>query len=129
LTNERLKRRQFLVPYLISGHPGSTLDDAIELALFLKREKRVPEQVQDFYPTPGTLSTAMYYTGLDPFTLNPVHIPDEREKRLQRALLQPTLNKNRPLVVQALQTAGRTDLIGRGPDALIPDTNIMKHRR
>lgn len=129
LTNERLKRRQFLVPYLISGHPGSTLDDAIELALFLKREKRVPEQVQDFYPTPGTLSTAMYYTGLDPFTLNPVHIPDEREKRLQRALLQPTLNKNRPLVIQALQTAGRTDLIGRGPDALIPDTNIMKRRR
>ncbi|MDW7659316.1 MAG: DUF3362 domain-containing protein, partial [Bacillota bacterium] len=117
--NEHLGLRQYLVPYLMSGHPGSTLQDAIELALFLRRERRAPEQVQDFYPTPGTLSTVMYHTRLNPLTMEPIHVPDEREKKWQRALLQPTLPHNRQSVVQALQTAGRMDLIGYGPDKLL----------
>jgi radical SAM superfamily enzyme YgiQ (UPF0313 family) len=79
-TNKRLGLKQFLVPYLISGHPGCDLSDAIELALEIKRQRVMPEQVQDFYPTPGTVSTVMYYTGLDPMTLQPVHVPKERKK-------------------------------------------------
>lgn len=109
--NRQLGLSQYLVPYLISGHPGSTLEHAIELALFLRRSHRMPEQVQDFYPTPGSLSTVMFHTGLDPMSMQPVHVPDEREKRWQRALLQPTAPRNRRLVVEALTAAGRTDLL------------------
>ncbi len=118
--NARLGKKQFLVPYLISGHPGTSLEDAIELALYIKANRVVPEQVQDFYPTPGTVSTTMYYTGLDPETLLPIHVPDLAEKRLQRALLQYAKPKYHPLALQALQKAGRTDLIGYGPDCLVP---------
>ena len=108
------------MPYLMSSHPGSTLRDAVELALFLKQEKLRPEQVQDFYPTPGTISTCMFYTGLDPYTLKEVHIPrTDREKAMQRALLQYFDPKNHRIVVEALREAGRPDLIGTGPHCLV----------
>ncbi|GHV15837.1 UPF0313 protein [Spirochaetia bacterium] len=113
--NSRLGLKQYLVPYYISSHPGSTLDDAIELALNLKKGRFVPDQVQDFYPTPGTLATVMYHTGLDPRTMEPIAVSrGEREKRLQRALLQFDRPEQRKLVTEALREAGREDLIGRG---------------
>lgn len=113
--NEKYGKNQFLVPYLMSSHPGSTLKDAVALALYLKQHKITPEQVQDFYPTPGTLSTAMYYSGIDPRTMKPVYVEKTAEgKAMQRALLQARNPKNRPLVVKALRKAGREDLIGRG---------------
>lgn len=119
LTN-REGKEQYLVPYLMSSHPGSTLKDAVELALFLKKEKIRPEQVQDFYPTPGTISTAMYYTGLDPHTMKPVFVPKtQEEKRLQRALLQYFKPENKDLVIEALIKAGRRDLIGTSPECLV----------
>ena len=118
-TNRSIGMEQYLVPYLISGHPGSTLKDAIEMALYIKRYRVIPEQVQDFYPTPGTVSTTMYYTGLDPLTMKPVYVPGREEKAMQRALLQYSLPRSRPLVEKALSRAGRTDLIGYGPDCLI----------
>lgn len=118
--NIELDKKQYLVPYLISGHPGCTLDDAIEMAQVIHRGQVIPEQVQDFYPTPGTLSTTMYHTGLDPLTMKPIHVVKGEEKTMQRALLQYRYAKNRPLVAKALRMAGRTDLIGTGPDALIP---------
>ncbi len=118
--NRRLGAKQYLVPYFISSHPGSTLENAIELALHLKKTGFVPDQAQDFYPTPGTLSTAMYRTGLDPRTMRPIEVArGEREKRLQRALLQFDRPENRELVREALEAAGRTDLIGNGPECLI----------
>jgi len=111
--NERYGKRQFLVPYLISSHPGSSVKDAIALAEYLHKTKRHPEQVQDFYPTPGTLSTCMYYTGLDPRTMKPVHVPrTKKEKTEQRALLQWKNPKNRHIIRKALKEAGREDLIG-----------------
>jgi uncharacterized radical SAM protein YgiQ len=119
LTNQRLGLKQFLVPYLISGHPGCGLEDAIELALEIQAGGVMPEQVQAFYPTPGTLSTTMYYTGLNPLTLEAVHVPDERESTLQRALLQFGRPENREKVLAALRLAGRTDLIGYGPGKLV----------
>ncbi|MCX7772656.1 MAG: YgiQ family radical SAM protein [Clostridia bacterium] len=118
--NERLGKNQFLVPYFISGHPGSTLDDAIELALYIKRLGYTPEQVQQFIPVPGTLSTCMYYTGLDPRDMKPLYVArTEKEQELQRALLQYSLPKNRELVEEALRKAGRSDLIGYDRDCLI----------
>ena len=118
--NQRAGKKQFLVPYLISSHPGSRLEDAVRLAETLHRMGRRPEQVQDFYPTPGTLSTCMYYTGLDPRTMKPVYAAKtSRDKALQRALLQWFLPKNRPLVLQALREAGREDLIGFGKGCLV----------
>lgn len=117
--NEGLK--QYLVPYLMSSHPGSTLKDAIELALFLKREHIHPQQVQDFYPTPGTISTAMFYTELDPYTMEPVFVPKTREeKKMQRALLQYFKPENYDIVRKALKIAGRSDLIGYGEKCLVP---------
>lgn len=117
---KEIGKEQYLVPYLMSSHPGSTLQDAVELALFLKKEKIRPEQVQDFYPTPGTISTCMFYTGLDPYTLEPVYVPrTPEEKAMQRALLQYFNPKNRELVLRALRKAGRGDLIGSGPECLI----------
>ncbi len=118
--NKEIGKEQYLVPYLMSSHPGSTLGDAIKLALYLKRNKIRPEQVQDFYPTPGTLSTAMFYTGLDPRTMKSVYVPrDPHEKAMQRALLQSSRKENYSLVKEALEKAGRTDLIGFGHDCLI----------
>lgn len=112
-------KEQYIVPYLMSGHPGSTLEDAISLALYTKEIGLNPEQVQDFYPTPGSASTVMYYTGIDPFTGKKVHIPDAREKVLQRALLQYRRSENRARVREALAAAGRLDLIGNSPECLI----------
>jgi radical SAM superfamily enzyme YgiQ (UPF0313 family) len=117
-------KEQYLVPYLMSSHPGSTLNDAIELALCLKRDKYAPEQVQDYYPTPGTASTVMYYTGINPLDMKPVYVvTDYHEKQLQRALLQYNRPENAPLVREALRRAGREDLIGFGEECLVrPET-------
>jgi len=111
---------QYLVPYLMSSHPGTTMNDAVEMALWLKKWGYRPEQVQDFYPTPGTISTVMYYTGIHPMTSKPVYVTtDYREKLLQRALLQYSKPENAPLVREALIKAGREDLIGVGEGALV----------
>ena len=119
--NRRYGKSQFLVPYLISSHPGCTLKDAVALAETLRDMRIRPEQVQDFYPTPGTLSTCMYYTGLDPGNLKPVYVAkSHEEKAMQRALLQYSRPEKRALVREALRRAGRTDLIGRGKRALVP---------
>jgi uncharacterized radical SAM protein YgiQ len=104
-------KKQFLVPYFISSHPGSTLEHALELALFLKKEGIRIEQVQNFTPTPMTVSTCMYYTGLDPFTGKPVHVPKGEERSFQKALLQPQLKSNYRLVAKALKLLGRTSLL------------------
>ena len=110
--NKRLGLKQYLIPYLISSHPGSSLDDAIELACFLKEYGFVPDQVQDFYPTPGTLATCMYYTELDPFTMRPVYVAKStEEKRMQRALMHYHKKENVDLVMKALKKAHRVDLI------------------
>lgn len=111
--NQNAGKSQFLVPYLMSSHPGSTIKDAIALAEYLNKMHRVPEQVQDFYPVPGCLSTCMYYTGIDPRTMKPVYVArDPHEKALQRALLQYRMPENWKLVKEALEKAGREDLIG-----------------
>lgn len=111
--NEELGMKQYLIPYLISSHPGSTLSDAIELALFLKEYGFVPDQVQDFYPTPATLATCMYYTERDPFTMKPVYVAkDIEEKKMQRALIHYNKPENKNTVIKALKKAGREDLIG-----------------
>ena len=125
--NRELGKEQYLVPYLMSSHPGSTLRDAIDLAVYLRRNNIRPEQVQDFYPTPGTLSTAMFYTGLDPRTMKRVYIPrDPHEKAMQRALLQSSRKENYALVKEALIKANRTDLIGFGGDCLLkPERRIQ----
>ncbi len=123
-------KEQYLVPYLMSSHPGSTLKDAIELAVFLKKQGLRPEQVQDFYPTPGTVSTCMFYTGLDPYTLEPVYVPrTPAEKAKQRALLQYFKPENYQTVLSILKSEGRTDLIGNGPNCLIPAPKEDKNRR
>ena len=109
--NRKLGKKQYLIPYLISSHPGSTLKDAVELAVFLKKYGFVPDQVQDFYPTPGTLSTCMYYTELDPLTMNPVYVAKNmEEKRMQRALIHYNKKENRDLVMKALKLTGKVDL-------------------
>ena len=113
-------KEQYLLPYLMSGHPGCTVGDMVELAEFLRDNHMYTEQVQDFTPTPMTVSTAMYYTGLDPFTLAPVHVPKGREKRIQRAMLQYRDPKNYDLVKDGLKMAERLDLIGSGRGCLIP---------
>ena len=118
--NERLGKKQYLVPYLMSSHPGSTLKEAVALAEYVRDLGYMPEQVQDFYPTPSTLSTVMYYTGLDPRTMQPVYVPtDPHEKAMQRALIQYRDPKNYALVHEALEKAGRTDLIGFDKHCLI----------
>ena len=116
--NRRLDKKQYMIPYFISSHPGSTLDDAIELALYLKERGFVPDQVQDFYPTPGTLSTCMYYTGMDPYTGEKIFVARTiEEKKMQRALLHFNRPENRSTVMKALAEAGREDLV----TVLIPD--------
>ena len=128
--NRQLGKKQYLVCYFMSSHPGSELSDAIRLAEFLRDSDIRPEQVQDFYPTPGTLSTAMYYTGLDPRTMKPVYVArSPHEKAMQRALMQYTVPSNAPLVRQALRLAGRDDLIGYGPKCLVRPESGRGERR
>ncbi len=120
--NGELGKDQFFVPYFISSHPGSGLNEAIELAEYLRDLRFIPEQVQDFYPTPGTLATAMYHTGFHPLTGEKVFVArNPEEKQMQRALLQFTKRENIALVRKALKKAGRNDLIGRGKKCLIPN--------
>ncbi len=121
--NRRYGKDQYLVPYLISSHPGCTLEDAVRLAEWLNKQGHMPEQVQDFYPTPGTLATCMWYTGLDPRTMEPVFVPKTpHDKALQRALMQWRKPQNRALVLEALRRTGREDLIGYGKRCLVrPD--------
>ncbi len=118
--NQNLGLKQYLVPYLMSSHPGSTMKEAIEMAEYLRDLGYMPEQVQDFYPTPSTISTCMYYTGYDPRTMQPVYVPiNPHEKAMQRALIQYRDPKNYELVKEALLREGRDDLIGFGPECLI----------
>lgn len=118
--NERIGKKQYLVPYLMSSHPGCTLKEAVELAEYCRDLGYMPEQVQDFYPTPSTISTCMYYTGLDPRTMKPVYVPKSpHEKAMQRALIQYRDPKLYDLVLEALKKAGRMDLVGYGPKCLI----------
>ncbi len=128
---QSIGKKQFLVPYLMSSHPGSTINDAIELSLFLKKEGLHPEQVQDFYPTPGTISTCMFYTGLNPMTMKSVYVPKTpEEKAQQRALLQYYKPENRQFVLSALKKAGRQDLIGYGKNCLIaPDKTAVSNKQ
>lgn len=127
--NKKLGKKQFLVPYLMSSHPGSTLKEAVELAEYCRDMGYMPEQVQDFYPTPSTLSTCMYYTGLDPRTMEPVYVPkNPHEKAMQRALIQYRNPANYELVKEALVKAGRTDLIGFGEECLIRPRQFAKER-
>jgi len=113
-------KEQYLVPYLMSSHPGSTIKDAVAVAQFLKKHDIRPEQVQDFYPTPGTVSTCMFYTGLDPYTMKEVYVPTNSEdKALQRALLQYYIPENADMVRKALRKAHKEELIGNGPDCLV----------
>ena len=129
--NARYDKNQFLVPYLMSSHPGCTLQDAIRLAEWLHAHGTQPEQVQDFYPTPGTLSTCMYYTGLDPRTMKPVYVPKTpEEKGMQRALMQWKRPEKRRLILMALHRAGREDLIGYGKHCLVrPEGRAQDGRR
>lgn len=118
--NERIGKEQYLVPYLMSSHPGSTLKEAVELAEYCRDLGYMPEQVQDFYPTPSTLSTCMYYTGVDPRTTQKVYVPKSpHEKAMQRALIQYRNPELYDLVIEALHKAGRSDLIGFGPKCLV----------
>lgn len=127
--NRQLGKKQFLVPYFMSSHPGCTLADAVELAEFLRDQKMTPEQVQDFIPTPGSLSTAMYYTGINPLTGEAVYVAKKgRDKAMQRALMQYKNPDNYDLVREALVKAGRTDLIGFGPLCLIPPRPIGRNK-
>lgn len=125
-----VNKEQYLVPYLMSSHPGSTIDDAIELALFLKKNHIRPEQVQDFYPTPGTISTCMFYTELDPYTMEKVYVAkSEHDKAMQRALLQYFNPKNQHLVEEALKRAKRYDLIGYDNKCLIRPSGNSQQRK
>lgn len=127
--NQELKKDQYLVPYLMSSHPGSTLKEAVELAEYCRDLGYMPEQVQDFYPTPSTLSTCMYYTGLDPRTGKPVYVPKSpHEKALQRALIQYRNPANYELVKEALYKAGREDLIGFEKGCLIPPRKFKSNK-
>jgi len=117
--NRTLGKNQYLVPYFMTGHPGCTLEDAVELALHVRDRRVMPEQVQDFYPTPGTASTIMYFTGYDPYTMERVAVPSPEEKAMQRALVQYGKPENRRLVEAALRRVGRLDLMGPGPEALV----------
>lgn len=127
--NEKNHMKQFLVPYLMSSHPGSTIESAIKLAEYLRDTGHMPEQVQDFYPTPGTASTCMFYTGIDPFTNEEVYVPkNPHEKAMQRALMQYRMPKNYDLVYEALTLANRKDLIGFGKKCLIKPRNVNIER-
>ncbi|MCI8637924.1 MAG: YgiQ family radical SAM protein [Coprococcus sp.] len=127
--NQELGMKQYLVPYLMSSHPGSTMKEAIELAEYLRDLGYMPEQVQDFYPTPSTISTCMYYTGLDPRTMKSVYVPkNPHEKAMQRALIQYRDPRNYDLVMEALHRAGRMDLVGFGSTCLIRPRKLKKEK-
>ena len=118
--NQKIHKDQYLVPYLMSSHPGSRMKDAVELAEHIRDLGYMPEQVQDFYPTPSTISTCMYYTGVDPRTMQPVYVPkNPHEKAMQRALIQYRDPKNYDLVMEALKKAHRMDLVGFDKHCLI----------
>ncbi len=128
--NTELGKKQYLVPYFISSHPGASLEDALELALYLKDFGFVPDQVQDFYPTPGTLSTAMWRAGMNPLDGSPVYVPrGTKERALQRALLQFSKPENHEMVREALRMLGRTDLIGRGHECLVPPAHASAQNK
>jgi uncharacterized radical SAM protein YgiQ len=119
--SRRVGKEQYLVPYFIASHPGSTVEDMIDLALFLKQRGYKPRQVQDFIPAPMDIATCMHYTGLDPETMKPVHTVQKlRDRKIQRALMQFFAPENYELVREALVSAGREDLIGNGKQCLIP---------
>ena len=118
--DEQLGKNQFVLPYFITGHPGCSLQDAVKLAEYIRDMGFFPEQVQDFYPTPGSVATAMYHTGVNPLTMEAVYVPKGREKNMQRALVQYNKRENYLLVHEALTKAYREDLIGSGKKALIP---------
>ncbi|MEG2215238.1 MAG: YgiQ family radical SAM protein [Oscillospiraceae bacterium] len=127
--NDRYEKEQYVVPYLMSSHPGSTLEDAVALAEYLNKTGRRPEQVQDFYPTPGTISTCMYYTGIDPRDMKPVFVArTQEEKAMQRALLQFRDPRNRRLVILALQKSGRTDLVGFNKNCIVRPAERRKKK-
>lgn len=127
--NKELGKKQYIVPYLMSSHPGCDLNDAIELAVYLKKLGHMPEQVQDFYPTPSTLATCMYYTELDPRTMEKVYVAKtSKEKAMQRALIQFSKKENYNLVYEALIGAGREDLIGYGKDCLVHPKNKKRSK-
>jgi len=127
--NSRFNKEQYVIPYLMSSHPGSTMKDAIELAEYIRELGYMPQQVQDFYPTPSTISTCMYYTGYDPRTMEKVYVPkSSHEKAMQRALIQYKDPKNYSLVREALVKENRQDLIGFDKKCLIPPRNINKKR-
>lgn len=127
--NEKIGKEQYLVPHLMSSHPGSTLKEAVELAEYCRDLGYMPEQVQDFYPTPSTISTCMYYTGVDPRTMKPVYVPKSpHEKAMQRALIQYRNPKNYELVMEALRKTGREDLIGFGKHCLIRPRQTKEDR-
>jgi uncharacterized radical SAM protein YgiQ len=117
--NKRLGKRQYILPYFMSGHPGCTVEDMVELAEYIRDNNLYTEQVQDFTPTPMTASTCMYYTGIDPFTMKEVHVAKGREKMIQRALLQYREPRNYGFVVEGLKIAAREDLIGNGRKCLV----------
>jgi len=126
--SKRVGKEQYLVPYFIAGHPGSGLDEMIELAIFLKARGYRPRQVQDFIPAPMDVATCMYHTGLDPMTMQPVEtVRKLRDRRTQRALMQYFAPENYEQVRDALLEAGRDDLIGSGPQCLIPSKAPRKH--
>ena len=118
--SRRAGKEQYILPYFISGHPGCTIEDMVELAEYIRDHHLYTDQVQDFTPTPMTASTCMYHTGIDPFSMDRVHVPKGEEKRIQRALLRYRDPMNRGLVIEGLKKAGRDDLIGDGPNCLIP---------
>jgi radical SAM superfamily enzyme YgiQ (UPF0313 family) len=127
--SEDAGKEQYLVPYFITGHPGSTLEDTIGLALYLKENDLRPRQVQDFIPTPMAVATTMFYTGVDPLTMEPVYTAtDLREKRLMKALIFWWDEASWPLAREALVKAGRTDLIGLRPDCLVPPEYAVGRR-
>ncbi len=127
--SRRIGLNQYTVPYLMSSHPGSTLNDAIELSLYIKKHHISAEQVQDFYPTPFTVSTCMYHTGINPLTMEKVYVPKTpEEKQMQRALLQPTDPRNHQIIIKALSKAGRNDLIGFDASCLIRPRILKKEK-
>ena len=125
------KKRQYLLPYFMSGHPGCSIHDMVDLAVYLHDHQLYTEQVQDFTPTPMSVSTCMYYTGLDPFTLQPIHVPKGHEKKIQRALMQYRDPRNRELVIEGLNAAGRTGLIGNGRQCLVQssDRRVLRYAK
>jgi len=122
------KKRQYLLPYFMSGHPGCTIPDMVELALYIRDHNLYTEQVQDFTPTPMSVSSCMYYTGLNPFTMEPVHVPKGQEKKIQRALMHYRDPRNHELVIEGLRIAGREDLIGSGNRCLVTAGNRRSGR-